>query len=64
MSHCTQATITEAAFEHLRGIAELVVVGGTQATITAAEGLEGAKVFTREDLAQHGGGVWLTVFSG
>ena len=39
MSGCDQATITDAAFEHLKGIHSLVMENCTQATITGA-GLE------------------------
>jgi hypothetical protein len=46
MWDCSQATITDAAFEHLKGIHSLVMVGCNQATITGA-GLEHLRGISR-----------------
>ena len=46
MWYCYQATITDAAFEHLKGIHSLVMMHCTQATITG-EGLEHLKGISR-----------------
>ena len=46
MWFCDQATITDAAFEHLKGIHSLVMMGCNQATITGA-GLEHLKGISR-----------------